>query len=105
MSNIIGEKKAKIVLEMDRMNCPAPVHHICRKCGVENSEELLRQLEQDGIIGRASPISESMSNVVQYVLTTEAKNQLQQLVANQLEQLIARPQVIRIQTKTTPHGE
>ncbi len=105
MSNIIGEEKAKIVLEIDRMNGPAPVHHICKKCGVENAEELLRQLEQDGIIGRASPISESMSNVVQYMLTTEAKNQLQQLVANQLEQLITRPQVVRIHTKTTLHSE
>ncbi len=98
MSNIIVEKKIKIVLAMDRIGGPAPVHHICEKCGVENAEVLLRQLEQDGVINLAQPISESMSNAVQYELTNRAKNQLQQLFSSQLRQLIARPQVIEVQT-------
>ncbi len=98
MSNIIGEKKVKIVLAMDRINGPVPVHYVCEKCGVENGEELLRQLEQDGIVSRAQPISESMSNAVQYELTDKARRLLRQLVGTQLEQLIARSQVIQVQT-------
>lgn len=96
MSNIIGEKKIKIVLAMDRIGGPAPVHYISQKSGVEDAQELLHQLEKDGIICRASPISESMSNVPQYELTNKAKKLLQQLVATQLEQLIMRPRVIEV---------
>jgi ribosomal protein S19E (S16A) len=96
MSNIIGERKVKIVLAMNRIDGPAPVHHISQKSGVEDAQELLHQLEKDGIICRASPISESMSNVPQYELTNKAKKLLQQLVATQLEQLIMQPRVIEV---------
>lgn len=96
MSNIIGEKKVKIVLAMERIDGPAPVHYISQKSGVEDARELLLQLEKDGVIIKAQPISESMSNAVQYELTNRARRLLQQLVATQLEQLIARPQVIEV---------
>jgi len=96
MSNIIGEKKVKIILTMDQTKGPAPVHYISQKSGVENAEELLHMLEQDGVVSRAPPISESMSNAPQYELTHRAKRLLQQLVATQLEELIARPQAIKV---------
>lgn len=98
MLNIIGEKKVKIILTMDRINGPAPVHYISQKSGVESAQELLRQLEADGVVSRTQPISESMSKAVQYELTSRAKKLLHQLVAAQLEQLIAHPQVITVRT-------
>jgi len=96
MSNIIGEKKVKIILAMDQIKGPAPVHYVSQKSGVEDAEELLRMLEEDGVVSRAPPVSESMSNVPQYELTNRAKRLLQQLVATQLEELIARPQAIKV---------
>ena len=101
MSNIIGEKKIKIILAMDRINGPAPVHYISQKSGVENAQELLRQLEDDDIVCRAPPVSESMSKAVQYELTNRAKKLLQQLVATQLEQLITRPPLIEVRIQNT----
>jgi len=96
MSNIIGEKKVKIILAMDQIKGPAPSHYISQKSGVEDAEELLRMLEEDGVVSTALPVSESMSNMPQYELANRAKRLLQQLLATQLEELIARPQAIKV---------
>lgn len=98
MSNIIAEKKVKIVLALDKINGAAPVHYLSQKSGVEDAQELLQLLEKEGIVSRASPISESMSTAVQYQLTHKAKTLLQQLVTTQLEQLIALPRAIEVRT-------
>jgi len=88
MSNIIQEKKVKIVLALDQAKSPAPVGYISKKSGIENPIELLQQLEKDGIVSRLTSSSWSPTNAPQFELTPKAKKLLQQLIATRLEQLI-----------------
>ena len=98
MSNIVGEKKIKIILALEQAKGAAPGGYIAQKSGIDDPSELLRQLEEDGAVCRLPSDSWSASNAPQYQLTSKAKKLLQQLVATQLEQLIARPQVGQVRT-------
>jgi hypothetical protein len=88
MSNIIEEKKVKIILALDQAKGPAPVGYISKKSDIENPRELLRQLEEDGIVCCLPSNSWSPSNAPQFELTVKAKKLLQQLIATRLEQLV-----------------
>jgi len=88
MSSIIEEKKVKIILALDQAKGPAPVGYISKKSGIENPRELLRQLEEDGIVYCLASNSWSPSNAPQFELTAKAKKLMQQLIATRLEQLI-----------------
>jgi len=88
MSNIIEEKKVKIILALDQAKGSAPIGYISKKSAIENPRELLRQLEEDGIVCCLPSNSWSPSNAPQFELTANAKKLLQQLVATRLEQLI-----------------
>jgi len=88
VSSIIEEKKVKIIMALDRARSPAPVGYISKKSGVENPLELLRQLEEDGIVCCPPSSSWSPTNSPQFELTPKAKKLLQQLIATRLEQLI-----------------
>lgn len=97
MANTIGDK-VKVILTIDEMEEPVSAGDISWKSGVEKMhvEELLRQLEKEDVVTKVPPLSESLSKVRFYKLTSRAKKLLQQLVATQLEELIARPQVIQV---------
>jgi len=88
MSNIIQEKKVKIILALDQAKSPAPIGYISRKSGIENPLELLLQLEEDDIVYRLPSNSWSPSNAPQFELAPKAKKLLQQLIATRLEQII-----------------
>ena len=97
MANNIGDK-VKVILTIDEMGEPVSAGDISWKSGVEKTQvdEFLEQLEEEGVVTKVPPLSESLSKVRFYKLTSRAKNLLQQLVATQLEELIARPQVIQV---------
>lgn len=97
MTNTIADK-VRVILTIDEMGEPVSAGDISWKSGVEKThvEELLRQLEEEDVVTKVPPLSESLSDVRFYKLTSRAKKLLQQLVATQLEKLIARPQVIQV---------
>jgi DNA-binding MarR family transcriptional regulator len=97
LPNIVGNK-VKVILTIDEMGEPVSASDISWKSGVEKTEvqEILRQLEQDDVVTKVPPLSESLSDVRFYKLTSRAKKLLQQLVATQLEELIGRPQVVQV---------
>jgi len=84
----IEENKVKVILALDQAKGPAPIGYISHKTGIDNPRELLRQLEEDGIIQRLPFNSWSPSGAPQFELTAKAKKLLQQLIATRLEQLI-----------------
>jgi len=88
MANIITESKVKVILALDQAKGAAPIGYISQKSGIEDPRELLRQLEEEGIICMVSPSSWSPANEPQYELTNKAKKLLQQLIATRLQQLI-----------------
>ncbi len=84
----IEENKVKVILALDQAKGPAPIGYISQKTGIENPRELLRQLEEDGIVQRLPFNSWSPSGAPQFELTAKAKRLLQQLIATRLEQLV-----------------
>jgi len=88
----LEERKTRIILALNEAKNAAPVGYICQRCGIdetcENPCRNLRQLEDDGIIQRASPSTWSPSREPQYELPARTKKLLQQMVATRLEQLI-----------------
>lgn len=82
------DNKIKVILALDQAKGPAPIGYISQKAGIEDPRELLRQLEEDGIVHRLAVNSWSPSSSPQFELTTKAKKLLQQLVATRLERLI-----------------
>jgi len=82
------ENKIKVVLALDQAKGPAPVGYVSQKSGIEDPLELLRQLEEDGIVHRLPLNTWSPSGAPQFELTPKAKRLLHQLVAARLEQLI-----------------
>ncbi len=84
----IEENKVKVILALDQAKGPAPIGYISQKTGIDNPRELLRQLEEDGIVQRSPSNTWSPSGAPQFELTTKAKKLLQQLIATRLEQFI-----------------
>ena len=97
MTNSVGDK-IKVILTIEEMDAPVSAGDISWKSGVakRHVEELLQQLEEEDIVTKVPPLSESLSSVRFYKLTSRAKNTLQQLIAARLEEMLARPQVIQV---------
>ena len=88
----LEERKTRIILALDEAKNAAPVGYVCQRCGIDETCESpcrnLRQLEDDGIVQRASPSTWSSSLEPQYELPAKTKKLLRQMVATRLEQLI-----------------
>jgi hypothetical protein len=88
----LEERKTRIILALNEAKSAAPVGYICQRCGIdktcENPCRNLTQLEDDGIVQRASPSRWSPSQDPQYELPAGTKRLLQRMVATRLEQLI-----------------
>jgi len=59
------ERKIRIILALNEAKNAAPIGYVCQRCGIDETCESpcrnLRQLEDDGIIQRASPSTWSPS--------------------------------------------
>jgi hypothetical protein len=88
----LEERKTRIILALNEAKNAAPVGYICQRCGTdetcENPCRNLTQLEEDGIIQRATPSGWSPSLEPQYELPVKTKKLLQHMIATRLEQLI-----------------
>jgi hypothetical protein len=84
----IEESKVKVILALDQAKGPAPIGYVTQKTGLENPNEILRQLEEDGIVRMLPASSWSTANSPQFELTPKAKKLLQELIATRLEQLV-----------------
>jgi hypothetical protein len=88
----LEERKTRIILALNEAKNAAPIGYVCQRCGIDETCESpcrnLGQLEDDGIVQRASPSTWSSSLEPQYELPTKTKKLLQQMVATRLEQLI-----------------
>jgi hypothetical protein len=88
----LEERKTRIILALNEAKNAAPVGYICQRCGIdetcENPCRNLKQLEDDGIIHRASPSTWSPSLEPKYELPVKTKRLLQHMIATRLEQLV-----------------
>lgn len=88
MSDIIEEKKLKVLVALDRAKSPAPLGYVTKHTGVEEPYELLEQLEKDGLVRRALPNDSSPAGEPRFELAPRAKKMLQKLIAKRLLQII-----------------
>ena len=88
MSEIIEEKKVKVLVALDRAKSPAALGYISEHSGVEEPYELLEQLEKVGLVRRAPPSDWSPAGEPRFELTPRPRKTLQKLIANRLMQLI-----------------
>ena len=68
MTNTIADK-VRVILTIDEMGEPVSAGDISWKSGVEKMhvEELLRQLEEEDVVTKVPPLSESLSSVRFYL--------------------------------------
>jgi len=88
VSEIIEEKKVKVLVALDRAKSPAALGYISEHSGVEEPYELLEQLEKVGLVRRAPPSDWSPAGEPRFELARGAKKTLQKLIAKRLVQLI-----------------
>jgi len=88
VSDILEEKKLKMLVALHRAKGLAPLGYITEHSGVEEPYELLEQLEKNGLVRRAPPSDWSPAGEPRFELAPSAKKMLQKLIANRLLQLI-----------------
>lgn len=93
----ITNNKVKVMLTLHKIGNPMSANDVYCETGVEKSDaqKFLHQLEEEGIVSKVPPLSASMSNIRFYKLTTTAKQQIQELLATKLEELIGPPKQYR----------
>lgn len=100
LSDIIEEKKVKVLVALDRARGPAPLGYIRVSSGVEEPYELLEELEKDGLVRRALPSNWSPAGEPRFELAPRARKTLQKLIGDRLNQLII--QLIQKRSKPAP---
>ncbi len=88
MSDIVEEKKVKILVVLDRARSPAAVGYISEHSGIEEPYKLLEELEKDGLVKRTPPSDWSSAGEPRFEFAPGAKKILQEITANKLIQLI-----------------
>ncbi len=96
LSDIIEEKKLKVLVAVDRARGPAPLGYITEHSGAEEPYELLEQLEREGLVRRSPPSAWSSAGEPRFELEPRTKRILRKLIADKIVQLIEGGQLVEV---------